>query len=306
MSLAGYGTLISHFIPEIEPSQETAATLFCMVEYGHYPAGSIAPERLAKIETDIARETFDFTIAFVLNNEVRGSGTLVRAGGKVGILTAAHVADQFTRRAEQPVGLVISQHIHQFVLYPPFIERVDFLGELGPTDESGPDISFLRLLSLENIGTICARKSVYRLGGRSFAQFDDFPINLCLWRLAGTPDEFSTKDPARAPHDPVLAATILTGACDFGSIERTERFDIIRLKVPAGSYNFPSNYGGVSGGGIWVSRLTMYPDKGLDSVSYESPFLAGVAFCQGAIDNNGERTIICHGPASIYDHTADF
>jgi hypothetical protein len=275
-----------------------------MDSYGKFNPGELPLEIQAKILGEVAREAYDFSVSFVLNKQVCGSGTIIRAGGKVGILTAAHVADLFTGRSEQNVGMVIAKHPHQFILYPQIIERVDYLGKKGPTDESGPDISFLRILSLEHLGTICARKSVYRLDGKSFSQFGEFPMDLAIWFVTGAPDEFAYRESLPGYADGILNSTIFSGAARFSHLEAGGPYDILKLKIPAGNSDYPGDYGGISGGGIWFSRFLISPDKRIETITKDSPFLAGVAFCQSGVDEDGYRTIIAHGPASIYDYVS--
>jgi hypothetical protein len=268
-----------------------------MLEFG-YHREVLTPEKVKELHASITREIFDFTVAFVLNHAVCGSGTLVRSNGKFGVLTATHVLEQFAGSKKQRVGLIISENAHQFILEPDHVERSDFLGAIGDEPSTGPDISFLQLLSPTDESNICARKSVYLIDGRSFSKFDGFPVKDGSWWIAGAPDQKSESEGAGAQN--VLKATLFVGEGRFVSIVDSTTYDLIRVAMIAGNHTFPDNYEGVSGGGIWISCFTMDPDEGKETVGYDPPFLAGVAFYQTAIDTIAERTIVGHGPSSIY------
>jgi hypothetical protein len=258
---------------------------------------------------EVAHEVHHFTVSFVLPDKslgqdfVSGSGTLVSAGDKVGILTAKHVADLFTGESKQPVALVIAKSPHRFILQSESFRCIDYLGGLGPTEESGPDISFLQLLSPESIETIKARKSVYRLDGKSYSQFPQFESNSFRWFVAGALDEFADrKQVAGYPND-ILQSTVPSLLTIFESLESKGTFDILKLKALAGELGYPGDYGGISGGGVWFSIFRIDPDRGIESLTADPPFLAGVEYCQGdRVDEAGCRTLICHGPSSIYDY----
>jgi hypothetical protein len=84
-------------------------------------------------------------------------------------------------------------------------------------------------------------------------------------------------------------------------LEKKGDFDLARLKIPSGDAEYPSDYGGVSGGGIWISRFTLLHSMEIESLAAEPVFLAGMAFCQSAKDGDGYHAIIGHGPSSISD-----
>ena len=124
-----------------------------------------------------------------------------------------------------------------------------------------------------------------------------------LWHLVGAPDERSSSEGIFGTRDHILGVKHFLGEATYKERAIRGQFDFVTLQLIAGQYTFPSNYGGVSGGGIWLLPLTMDPDVGVSSMSYEAPILAGVPFYQREIFN-GEREIICHGPNSIYIHAA--
>jgi hypothetical protein len=71
---------------------------------------------VAELKQSTRRAIQDFTISFVLDDQLLGSGTLVDAFGTLGILTAFHVADEVERNSDQQLSLIIAQHPHRFDL----------------------------------------------------------------------------------------------------------------------------------------------------------------------------------------------
>src|SRR5207253_298435 len=95
----------------------------------------------------------------------------------------------------------------------------------------------------------------------------DLPIDAMPWYLVGAPEERSGSEGRRGKRNHVLTAVHLLGEASFRSRAVRGDFDFVTLRMPAGSQNYPSNYGGVSGGGVRLLPLTMDPDKGISSIS---------------------------------------
>jgi hypothetical protein len=276
---------------------------------------NLSPEVIAKIEKEkkvAHREAQDFTVSFVLIDQeaskhvkrlvIRssGSGTLVFAGNRFGILTAYHVAKRFPG---VQLGMVITDRDTTFHL-----ERDDFvvipigLPHSEEHPELGPDLAVIWILNPDRLATIQSKKSFYRLTDRSFDEWNDPPLKSHLkelfWWVLGAPDEFASYV---KPHDvrgEVLAATHFSGEATFCEILERAAFDFIEVEITAGSHNYPSDYGGVSGGGIWLTPMEQVTDDPL-SVKHMSVVLAGVPFCQGP--PGATRRIFGHGPKSIHD-----
>jgi len=269
-------------------------------KFARYKGKDLPLERIVQLKDSLTREIADFTVTFVLDQRVAGSGTLLRAGNNFGILTATHVAELFTGRNAKSVGLVISQHKHQFVLSPDYLIPIKIFDCTVISPDAGPDMTFLRIVKPDDEANIVRFKSAYRLEGRSFGQFSGVPIGELPWWIAGAPAEMSASDGERGTSSHVLTALQWVGEATMVSIDSLSDFDLVRLRISAGQHNFPLDYGGVSGGGIWVSAFAIDPEKGFETISYDPPFLAGVAFYQSA-SSEGERIIVGHGPSSIYD-----
>jgi hypothetical protein len=98
-----------------------------------------------------------------------------------------------------------------------------------------------------------------------------------------------------------LDITTMRGLLNVGSateIESADGYDRLRFDtLPAKDFILPESYGGTSGGGLWRAFTRIWPDQKKHLVELR---LLGVAFYQSGM-KNGSRTIVCHGPNSIYD-----
>jgi len=270
-----------------------------MIEYGLWPETEVP----AYIKEAGTREMSNYTVSFVLRQRLIGSGTLVRVGNNHGILTAAHVA-RIVEDADQAIGVNIANHPHGFFIPRQCFEHV-VVGATGTLDTAdGPDLSILRILDVNDLATIKSKKSFYPLDRSSLSEFwNTLPINEMLWHLVGAPDERSRSEGVFGTQDHILAVKHFLGEATYKNREIRGEFDFVTLRLLAGQYLFPSDYGGVSGGGVWWLPLVMDPDVGVSTMHYEAPILAGVPFYQREI-KDGEREIVCHGPESIYVRAA--
>jgi hypothetical protein len=273
-----------------------------MEQFGYYKHGDLSPEAIAAMRRELAvatREVSDFTISFVSRQQALGSGTLVTAHGEPGVLTAFHVAEELQSR-EEPFGMIISEQIHQFIWDLDWINVVPIGKPIDRTHpELGPDLAFIRLLEPQKLGTLRSKKSFYRLDGRSFEQWRKYPYQNMSWWIAGSPAEFSSSTGEFGTGQHILSATHFHAEATFESFEDRGDFDFVQLEVTSGAHRFPANYGGVSGGGIWLAPLAMDPDVGPTTLRKEPPFLVGTAFVQSP-DEGQKRHIIGHGPKSLY------
>jgi hypothetical protein len=267
-----------------------------MQEFGLHPVDQIP----SSLKDDATLEMSHFMVSLIINQELIGSGTLVRVDDAFAILTAHHVAELIESDDVTHLGVNIAAEPHGFFLPIQTLQHV-VVGRCaaGVNEELGPDLSLLRLLDLQAIGTIASKKSFYNLDVPSRAEFwSDFPIDQMAWYLIGAPAERSRSQEQHGTGKHLLVAVHLIGEGTFKQRVTRGEFDFVTLRLLAGSHNFPLNYGGVSGGGVWLLPLTMDPDKGPSTISYDPPLLAGVAFYQFGVDS-GECNIVCHGPESV-------
>lgn len=266
-------------------------------DYGVWPEADIP----AHIKDAGSREMSNYTVSLILKQKLIGSGTLIRVADTYGILTAAHVA-KIVENADQSVGVNIADHPHGFFIPKQCLEHVVVGASKSLDDADGPDLSILRILDVNDLSTIKSKKSFYPLDKPNLGSFlETLPIGEMLWYLVGAPDEHCRSEGKFGTRNHILAAKHLVAEATYKKREVRNDFDFVTLELIAGDYSFPSDYGGVSGGGIWLLPLVMNPDVGVSTIAYEAPILAGVAFYQrGVID--GVSDIVCHGPASIYVH----
>jgi hypothetical protein len=225
--------------------------------------------------------------------ELIGSGTLVDINGVLGVLTAQHVIDALPSHGL--LGLILSEKLHR----PEVDVQTLAYSSIGKSedDSAGPDLGFIKLP--ENIiGTLKAHKSFYNISKRQAGVLYEPPQrDLGLWCLCGIPDE---KTITEGPHGNFQIVKNFLQFCVFGEIadfEISDEFDYFHFDVQYDEKTeAPTNYGGVSGGGLW--QVLMAQDvKG--QVILEQLILSGVAFYQFPLVEN-RRVIKCHGRRSIY------
>jgi hypothetical protein len=254
----------------------------CITEWGYHPGYQLPPERIAMAKKQAVREIAAFGVSLIRRQTLIGSGVLATAGGKSGILTALHVAELVTGSRKSALGVNIAGYPHHFCIAPECIEPV-VIGQPPSRKfgEAGPDLCFLTILDVNVRSAIRARKSFYRLDGRSFEQYESVSLSSMNWWVAGSPDEFTMHEGERSTPSHVLGLSHFHAEATFLSLEDRSHFDFISLEVTAGSHGFPKKYGGVSGGGIWLAPFTMNPEIGPETLGCDHPFLAGIVFYEG-------------------------
>ena len=222
-----------------------------------------------------------------------GSGTFVTIDDVSGILTAQHVTNELV---SSDLGLIVAEHEHKPILNSDLFQVIklkeDNANEL-------PDLSFIHLPA-STLGTIKAIKSFYNIGTKKESTLQE-PLekDIGVWFICGFPDELKKEgEKSIRGFDSATGFYGLCGATSGVSNEYIENdFDYIEVPVSCGTADvIPSNYGGVSGGGLW--QVPLYVDE-KEKRFWGDPVLSGVAFYQSDMENNS-RTIKCHGRQSIY------
>ena len=259
-------------------------------------------QRLGVLD-DLATTLGMFSVAFIKLSDgpgqqdafLGGSGTLVRVGNHLGVLTADHVLTALPKEqvglAFPPLGADTPQRI---------VVRTDFNLRLrvGPASstQSGPDIGVL-LLRPADAAKIPSSSAVYNLSLRQervLAEPRD--IGAGGWFLCGVPDEWKKLVPATGTFTTVRT---FRGFCGAGVVSRERidpAFDYLDLDVTAyGRYEGPDSFQGVSGGGLW--QIVLEESQG--QIRIAEHILSGVAFYQ-LVDAGRPTTVVCHGRRSIY------
>ena len=234
-----------------------------------------------------------FSVSLIMNQKLIGSGTLVSLWPRLGVLTAQHVASLISEQESPFLGINMRGHPHQAAV------RREFTSIHKPNiGDNAPDIAFVEIVDPSVNATIGSIKSFYRLDGKSFDMFQDMPLESLEWYVSGAPDDFSQ-------HRGKIGTsthTLMTVHGLFGAVFQKRKVDgmtdVLRLRVGTGA-GFPKSYGGVSGGGVWITPFSMDPDVGSSSLQIEPCFLAGVAFYQEELEGDS-RVIVAVGPSVIY------
>lgn len=223
-----------------------------------------------------------------------GSGTLVRHEGRLGVVTAAHVVDELKRH-------------DQFGLIPPVTRpvttpiRFDNLIVTRWAAESfsasGPDLALMIVPKADEHVFENYVVSIDLL--KHLEEHKKFPnrISSGIVTLSGYLGERTTTRPILPHHDH-------TGFSMVGATGSTQRHfrsnshDYIEVEAFPDSDFGPNSWGGISGGGVWHSKLFKDPDG---NVTLGSPVFSGVMFFQGEKAKDGSRILTGHGPMSLME-----
>ncbi|MDP2604567.1 MAG: hypothetical protein Q8S00_18575 [Deltaproteobacteria bacterium] len=232
---------------------------------------------------------------------VAGSGTLVTAGGRHTILTAAHVLDALPSNGE--IGLILPTRFGPQVHRATLEMNVGRKVTLGPAsyDRNGPDLGLI-LLAQSDISKLPSSKTFYNLDKRR-EQMLSAPraIDMGGWFLCGMVGEWTSDLSPECGFARVKAFRGVTGAGVVVAERQCAEFDYLEFEAKYNAaYEGPDSFGGVSGGGLW--QVVFEERDG--AVNMVDALLSGVVFFQSEIVGD-TRTIFCHGRRSIYERVAD-
>jgi hypothetical protein len=236
------------------------------------------------------REIHGYSVDLIIVHEsvTNGSGTLVASGNIYGILTARHVVETISKTSDGAFALMIEKGVHRFRIESGSYELTT-IGPLGGDSAEGPDLAFVLLTNQEKIEEIQARKHFYPLsrGPRDAANFDMWKMP---WAFSGSPRILSEP---QTVEDQIHLRQMRGGARLIAHEFRGE-CDYLTVGVHRGLHNFPTDYGGVSGGGLWIIPTL----KGPEGWTFESPLFAGVIYYQVEISDS-EMNLVGHGLHSL-------
>lgn len=249
---------------------------------------------------DIAfRHASNYTVAFVMDGQVVGSGTLVSAKGVHGILTAHHVMLVPEKTGAHEFSLCIRNNaIHRVDVKQSQYHHLVLGDSRRHFDHSGPNLSFLMITDKSLFSTLDSVKSFYPLVPRcDVHQFPAEKMRLLPWGVSGSPAEFS-KEIGVYKGETLTKFTDFHLAAHFHQLRQKGPFDYFRFQVHSGVHGFPKKYGGVSGGGIWTMTMQRKRNGEIDF----PPMLQGVVFYQSRpYWKQQRRLLVGHGPRSIYE-----
>jgi hypothetical protein len=241
-----------------------------------------------------------YSVIFVGNQKPWGSGTLVSVAGLKGILTAHHVVRELYKLPDEEISLCYRNGAPHRPRFDRSLFPVVTIGDSSKNANAhtGPDMAFVILLDPQLMSALERIKSFYSVDNKDYSICNQDGLTKMPWTLSGSPMKFS--EPLGIHRgEPLTKFSDYHAEVDFLNFKNRKGFDYIRLKTEAPSEHFPETYGGVSGGGIW---LTVVQHSKMPKVkeTYGVPVLLGVAFYETA-PKKGQRVIIGHGPRSIYE-----
>jgi hypothetical protein len=224
-----------------------------------------------------------------------GSGTLIRFGNIVGILTCAHVLDALL--AENEIGILcFPVRATQIQTLRVLMATTDSIAiGSSPWSEIGPDLAFLRLPAsivgdINRVATI-ANGDLHRqniVAGEPAATRKTSA-------LAGVVDEMTKPAIVTQIAAGIVATTSFEGLINIGNVlvddEKADRFRF--QPIASEGVALPTSYKGTSGGGLWQFFL------GMDDFSVVQARLVGVAYWEKPVGD--ELHVVGHGQVSIYD-----
>lgn len=225
-----------------------------------------------------------------------GSGTLVAFDDIKGILTASHVLHNLA--AEREIGIVrFPPEPRKFQNLKLRMENTEsiMVGD-APFEGNGPDVGFLRLdhqtvSALEAYG--CSFRNLARHRALSSSQrhlnapHEDAVVGVVANRIVDL--QPTLPNSRKKGFDGVLQQGVTR------SLHQKAGLDLLEFESTPEIGITPTDYGGMSGGGLW--RIFYDSDPTTDP----KPFLLGVAFYQLQLVD-GARKLMCHGPATIYQY----
>jgi hypothetical protein len=256
----------------------------------------IPEEHLYKMLSNCELGLRHYSVDVGLKDKTFYSGTYIKTCGYEGILTAGHCASSFLSKTGFNLGVKDTRHL--LVATPSDFEHVaiDYDVTEGYTLD-GPDLSFLIIKDKSLIDILRSQNvEFYDLDRQDISVFQSDMARFS-WAVSGCAIESveESKEQINGEEHTLISATSALMQCNLVDFETRGSFDYIKLDALSGQYNFPKDFKGFSGGGIWYLRFVTKDGK----VYSIEPILAGVAVWQSTA-NNGIRRITGHSYNSIY------
>ncbi|MBY0353251.1 hypothetical protein K2W90_02695 [Candidatus Babeliales bacterium] len=219
-----------------------------------------------------------------------GSGTFVIMGNQKGILTNAHVVNCMLQEKQNRFSVPDLDENLQELAYSLIIK---FPPAANPNTEVGPDIAFI-LLDDQSYGVVTnkLKKQFWNIDQNTTINYDN---ENCLWMIWG--NVWEGKEYKKISPRPILYlknAGQYFVVPDLDNIEY-KTWPLKHVKITVDNIISPiktkektlNNFQGMSGAALWKIKLD-------DSGKVEKVFLMGLATEQK------DRTLICRGPALLY------
>jgi hypothetical protein len=220
-----------------------------------------------------------------------GSGTLVQANGRFGILTAAHVIREFQKHKEGSIGVAFYDGSKGRETVRLGVTRTWWAEKDGP---KGPDLGVI-VLNPNDASRLSSTHPFYRLDdtNRQAQLRELFDADNGGWLLVGGVGDWSD-GPLRAEgsHNVKMFGGLILGPRFLSeSVRGPDDFLEFEVDYRENPDSTPETFEGMSGGGVW--HMLPSPDRTMMF------YLGGVIYYQSSLFDN-RRTLYCHGRRSVY------
>jgi hypothetical protein len=231
-----------------------------------------------------------------------GTGVLVRRAKRFGILTAYHCLHSCTPRvrlgSEDGDTLWLVLNRGRTVMVKPQ-EVLEHSLAKPQSEEFGPDLTFIEILSIERLGTFNAVGSFWSLDRRPSDVMHEFGSPLTPIASIGFPEvHYNTiKDGNRVRHQ--IRHMVYDNAIKKGDVFEKVGWDYLDTTIwYPGDPDLPRSFRGVSGGPVWGMELRKHKSDG--PISIEKYALIGITFYE-IYRKGDEGRLRAHFINSIYD-----
>lgn len=231
-----------------------------------------------------------------------GSGVLVRKGQRFGILTAHHClhacSPEVRLGAEDGDTLCLLLNRGRTVMVKP-LEVTEHALATPTSEEFGPDLTFIEILSVERLGTFQAVGTFWSLDRQPSDVMQAFGTPLTPIASIGYPEvHFNTiRDGNVTRHQ--IRHMVYDNAIKEGDVCEKDGWDYLDTTIwYPGDADLPSSFAGVSGGPVWGMELRKHKSDG--HISIEKHALIGITFYE-IYRQGDEGRLRAHFIKSIYD-----
>jgi len=268
----------------------------------------IPPEEIKRLLKESAPSIWRHIAVISLGNNQAFSGVFAKSFGYEGILTAGQSAEQFL--AKEHFAMAVSKVSHRLIVKTKDFEHLRIGYEESEGYASGqPDLSFVIIRNKELLRLLRNLKlSFYDLdiAGASVREVflnPEKPMAKFNWSVAGCPrgKVEIAKQIIDGQQQEVITSPSALIQGNLVEYELANNFDYLKLYMGSGFEEFPDDYNGMSGGGIWY-QMFLTDDGKKFSVN---PILAGVARWQSEIKLKKGYKVRCitgHAWVSIYGY----
>ncbi len=231
-----------------------------------------------------------------------GTGVLVRKGNHYGIFTARHClhacSPEVRLGSQDGDTLCLVLNRGRVVMVKPQ-EVVEHPLAKPNSEEFGPDLTFIEILSIERLGTFKAVGTFWSLDRPASEVMEAFGTPLTPIASIGFPEVHysATRDGNVVRHQ--IRHMVYDNAIKAGDAFEMDGWDYLDTTIwYPGDPGLPASFAGVSGGPVWGMELRRHKRDG--HISIEKHALIGISFYE--IHRKGdEGRLRAHFIKSIYD-----